>query len=194
MLSVAKLAVGQERYYSQEAGERVDVAASVGDGREDYYLDPSEARGSWLGSGAAQLRLAGEVDADQLRRLFAGQHPTSGLDLRGDGRRVTVAAFDLTFSAPKSVSVVFGLSTPQVRDAVRVAHERAVREAFSYLERSAAAVRRGPAGVEVEAVDGFVAAAFRHRSSRAGDPQLHTHVLVANAARGRDGRWTALDG
>src|SRR4051794_23194945 len=76
MLSVAKLAVGQERYYLEAAGDRVDAAESVAEGREDYYLDPSEARGRWAGAGAAQLGLAGDVSAEQLRRLLAGAHPT----------------------------------------------------------------------------------------------------------------------
>ena len=95
---------------------------------------------------------------------------------------------------PKSVSVLFGLGGPQLRDLVRKAHDVAALEAFRYLERSAAAVRRGHAGAVVEEASGFVAAAFRHRTSRAGDPQLHTHVLVANLGRGLDGRWSALDG
>ena len=71
---------------------------------------------------------------------------------------------------------------------------QAVREALGYMERSAAAVRRGAGGARVEEAGGFVAAAFRHRTSRAGDPQLHTHVLVANLGRGPTGdgrRWTA---
>src|SRR4051812_19927761 len=102
MLSVAKLAVGQERYYLEAAGDRVDAAESVGEGREDYYLDPSEARGRWVGGGAAQLGLAGAVGAEQLRRLLAGVHPTKVLALRAGGAPLKVAAFDATFSAPKS--------------------------------------------------------------------------------------------
>jgi conjugative relaxase-like TrwC/TraI family protein len=105
-----------------------------------------------------------------------------------------VSAFDVTFSAPKSVSVLFGTADPEVREAVRAAHDAAVAEAVGYLEWAAAAVRRGHNGAVVEQVEGFVAAAFRHRSSRAGDPQLHTHVVIANLGRGSDGRWTALDG
>ncbi len=69
-----------------------------------------------------------------------------------------------------------------------------MREAVGYLERSAAAVRRGHGGLRVERADGLLAAGFRHRTSRVWDPQLHTHVLVANLGRGPDGRWSALDG
>ena len=77
---------------------------------------------------------------------------------------------------------------------MRVAHDRAVREAIGYLERTAAAVGRGSGSAIVEEASGLIAAGFRHRTSRAGDPQLHTHVLVANLGRGVDRRWSALDG
>ena len=126
--------------------------------------------------------------------MLAGCDPRDGSPLRDGRGGVRVSGFDLTFSAPKSVSVLFGVGDDELRSSVRAAHDRAVREALGYLERSAAAVRRGPAGAVVEPVAGFVAAGFRHRTSRAGDPQLHTHLLVANVARGSDGRWSALDG
>ena len=91
--------------------------------------------------------------------------------------------------------MLFGVGDQRAARARSVrAHDRAAREAVGYLERSAAAVRRGHGGAMVEAASGLVAAAFRHRTSRAGDPQLHTHVLVANLGRGPDGRWSALDG
>jgi conjugative relaxase-like TrwC/TraI family protein len=172
----------------------VDVVQSVGDGVEDYYLGPVEARGRWMGGAARELRLRGEVDADGLRRVLEGVDPRNGAELRTSTSRARVAGFDLTFSAPKSVSVVFGLGDDDLRARVRDAHDVAVREAVGHLERWAAAVRRGHGGVMVEQASGLVAAAFRHRTSRAGDPQLHTHVLVANLGRGIDGRWSALDG
>ena len=102
--------------------------------------------------------------------------------------------FDLTFSAPKSVSVLFGIGDDELRAVLRDAHDGAVIDALGYLEREAAVTRRGPGGVHAIAGNGFVAAAFRHRTSRAGDPQLHTHVLVANLTLGADGRWSTLDG
>src|SRR4051794_16202274 len=194
MISIGKLSAGQERYYLDQAGARVDAAASIGDGAEDYYLDPAEARGEWLGRGARQLGLSGDVGADELRRVLASEHPTRPLRLRRPSPRATLAAFDMTFSAPKSVSVLFGLGDERMATAVRAAHAAAVQDAFAYLERTAAAVRRGHNGVIVLPAEGFIAAAFRHRSSRAGDPQLHTHVVVANVARGADGHWSALDG
>ena len=130
----------------------------------------------------------------RLRRVLDGLDPRDGAELRTSTSRARVAGFDLTFSAPKSVSVLFGLGDEELRARVREAHDVAVREAVGHLERSAAAVRRGHGGAIVEEASGLVAAAFRHRTSRAGDPQLHTHVLVANLGRGVDGRWSALDG
>jgi conjugative relaxase-like TrwC/TraI family protein len=194
VLSIGKLAAGQARYYLDQAEARVDVVQSVGDGIEDYYGGGADARGEWLGAAARMLGLGGGVNGEELRRVLAGRDPRSGETLRRARGGTTVAGYDLTFSAPKSVSVVFGMAEPAVGATVRRAHERAVREAVGYLERSAAAVRRGSGGAVVHEAGGVVAAAFRHRTSRMGDPQLHTHVLVANLGRGPDGRWSALDG
>src|SRR4051794_11194226 len=110
---------------------------------------------------------------------------------RGGSR---VPGFDLTFRPPKSVSVLFGLAGSEISGEVRDAHEAAVESALDCMERLAAVGRRGHGGIESVPGNGFLAAAFRHRTSRAGDPQLHTHVLVANITRGPDERWTALDG
>jgi conjugative relaxase-like TrwC/TraI family protein len=183
----------QAKYYLDQAEVRIDVVQSVGNGVEDYYTRPGEARGRWLGAAAGELGLDGEVRA-QLRRVLEGLDPRDGSEVRASSSRARVAGFDLTFSAPKSVSVFFGLSDEQLRASVRAAHDVAVREAVGHLERMAAAVRRGHGGAVVEESSGFVAAAFRHRTSRAGDPQFHTHVLVANLGRGLDGRWSTLDG
>jgi conjugative relaxase-like TrwC/TraI family protein len=100
----------------------------------------------------------------------------------------------LTLSAPKSVSVLYGIAGDDVRGAIRDAHDQAVREALAYVEREAGVTRRGAGGAAVIAGCGLIGAAFRHRTSRAGDPQLHTHVLVANLVLGADGRWGTLDG
>jgi conjugative relaxase-like TrwC/TraI family protein len=159
-LSIGKLAAGQAQYYLDQAEGRVDVIASVGDGIEDYYESGAEARGEWLGAARRSLGLAGGVDGEALRRVLHGDDPRSGEPLRDSRVRTKVAGFDLTFSAPKSVSVVFGVGDSDVSSAVRQAHERAVGEAFGYLERSAAAVRRGRGGAVVHDADGLVAAAF----------------------------------
>jgi conjugative relaxase-like TrwC/TraI family protein len=190
MVSVGKLSAGQARYYLDQAGEPVSAAGALTSGAEDYYLGGPEAAGRWIGRGGRELGLAGHVGDTELQRLLAGQSPT-GATLRTRG---SVAGFDVTFSAPKSVSVLFGIGDPSTQAAVRDAHERAVIAAFGYFERSTAFARRGAGGAQVIPGDGLVAAAFLHRTSRAGDPQLHTHVVVANLVRGADGAWSALDG
>jgi conjugative relaxase-like TrwC/TraI family protein len=194
VLSINKLTSGHARYYVDQAGDRVDAAESIGDGAEEYYAGSStEARGSWFGAGARELGLQGEVGGEQLRRVLDGLDADGGL-LRDSSSPVKVAGYDLTFSAPKSVSVLFGLGKPEVRDAVRRAHDRAVIAAMGHVERTAAAVRRGHGGLIVEPASGLVVGLFRHRTSRVGDPQLHTHAVVANLGRGPDGRWSTLDG
>ena len=141
-----------------------------------------------------RLGLEGSVDPDHLRQVLAGVSPSGEILTAGrvdEAKRV--AGFDLTWSAPKSVSLLFGLSEPATSAIVRGVHEDAVDQALGYLERHALSVRRGAGGQTGVGAEGLVAAAFTHRTSRAGDPQLHTHVLVANVAKGVDGVWSAPD-
>ena len=102
--------------------------------------------------------------------------------------------FDLTFSAPKGVSLLGLLAEPATAKEVIAAHSSAVAQALGYLERDATFVRRGHAGVRKEPGQGLIGAGFMHVTSRLGDPQLHTHVLVANLVQGADGNWSAPDG
>ncbi len=102
--------------------------------------------------------------------------------------------FDLMFSVPKSASVLFGTGDDRVQRAVLEAQQNAVAAGMSYLERHACRTRMGAGGHEIVQGAGFVGAAFDHRTSRAGDPQIHTHVLVSNATRRADGLWGTLDG
>jgi hypothetical protein len=112
------------------------------------------------------------------------------------GKRVNerVQAFDHCFSSPKSVSLLAAGGGPQVRRLLADGRSEALTVAIGYLARHGLGVRRDHNGTDRhQAVGGLVAVAFEHRMSRAGDPNLHTHVLVQNAAQGPDGRWTALD-
>ena len=182
MLSIGKLAAGQQQYYLDA------VAAGV----EDYYAGRGEVPGRWLGGGSAELALAGPVEPVDLHAVLSGLDPRT-LERLARGNR-KLPGFDLTFSAPKSVSLVWALGSADVAAEVVAAHEAAVDATVGWLEQVACAGRRGRDGLRKVATSGFVAAGFRHRTSRAGDPQLHTHVLVANMAKGTDGRWGALDG
>ena len=137
------------------------------------------------GRGGEALGLVGVVDEEGFMALMEGRDPGTGERLRRVGGRSKVAAFDLTFSAPKSVSVLFAVGDRVLAGALVEAHESAVDAALGYLEREACRVRRGRGGVRREAGEGFVAAAYRHRMSRAEDPQLHTHVVAANMAQRR---------
>ena len=147
-----------------------------------------------MGDAAAELGLSGEVEADQLTAMLTGNNPADGqpLGLRAVGGRGPVPGFDLTFSAPKSVSLLWGLGGPIAGVEVKAAHKAAVDAALGYLQQEACWTRRGANGAQFVKGNGYLAAAFEHRSSRNGDPQLHTHVLVANATKGPDGRWTRL--
>ena len=111
------------------------------------------------------------------------------------GKRIDarVASFDLSFSDPKSVSLLAAGSSPEVRAEVQAARHAAIRKVLGWLEQEAVGVRRGHNGVDRFRGSGITAAAFDHRTSREGDPQWHTHVLVQNATLGPDGRWSALD-
>jgi len=184
MLNIGKLLQGQADYY-------LDAVARS---QEEYYTGSGEAAGYWLGEAAQQLGLAGEVTEEGLHRLLAGAHPITAQRLGSPPRSHRVAGFDLTFRAPKSVSLLYGLGGFQTASQVRAAHEEAIAQALEYLERHAAVVSRGHARERQERAAGLIAAAYQHRTSRAGDPLLHTHVLVANLGQGSDGRWTALDG
>jgi conjugative relaxase-like TrwC/TraI family protein len=184
MLSIGKLGVGQENYYLEKVAERA----------EDYYSGEGEAEGYWLGDAAEDLGLHGKIDGAQLTAMLTGNNPADGelLGLRYVPGRGPVPGFDLTFSAPKSVSLTWALGGHPAAIEVAAAHRASVAAAIDYMQRSACLTRRGHAGHEFVQGSGFLAAAYTHRSSRAGDPQLHTHVLIANATQGPDGRWTRL--
>src|SRR5918995_5624865 len=184
MVTIGKLGKGQEVYYLD----------SVAGGADDYYSGEGEAPGRWTGSGAAELGLEGQVERKQLGAVLSARDPRTGATLPRVLRRDRVPGFDVTFSAPKSISVVWATADEQTAALIRDAHERSVDAALGFLEREAAYTRLGTDGHTAARGSGFVAASFRHRMSRAGDPQLHTHVLVANLIKTEDGEWRSLDG
>ena len=187
MLSWAKIGTASWRYYTDSVACRAT----------EYYLGVGEAPGRWHGRGLAELGLqAGAVVTEQqLEALFArGLHPGTGDRLGRAWRTDGVTGYDLTFSAPKSVSALWALGNDDVAAAAMAAHRAAVRAGLAYLDTHAGLSRRGTNGVEQIATQGLAAACFDHRTSRAGDPQLHTHALVLNKVRCVDGVWRTLDG
>ena len=104
-----------------------------------------------------------------------------------------VAGFDCTFTAPKSASTLWAVADETTQYAVLSAHRAAVEEAVSFLERTALFTRTGTAGCKQRPTRGLLAAAFDHWDTRSGDPNLHTHVVVANKVQGQDGIWRSVD-
>jgi conjugative relaxase-like TrwC/TraI family protein len=188
MMGLAKMAPDGWAYYARE------IAAGV----EDYFVGHGEETGHWIGLGAETLGVSGDADTESLSRLFGhGFHPLTGASLgRPFGAdKDTVAGYALSFSPPKSVSILWALAGEDVSDAVRGGHDAAVEAALVFLQDHAAFCRRGHSGLVQERTLGYVAALFVHRTSRAGDPQLHSHVLVANKVQAAsDGRWLSIDG
>ena len=125
MLNIAKLVRDQADYY-------LDAVACS---QEEYYPGAGEAPGYWLGQAAEQLGLGGTVTEDGLHRMLNGAHPLTGERLGAPPRGIRVAGYDLTFRAPKSVSLLYGLGGHEVAGQVRQAHEQAIGEALGYLER-----------------------------------------------------------
>jgi conjugative relaxase-like TrwC/TraI family protein len=169
------------------------VLRQVAGGLEDYYLGSGEAPGVWSGCLAGQLGLAGVVEADMLRQLIDRRHPASG-DALGEGKQPTVRAIDATFSAPKSASLLWAFAGPEAASVVSICHVEAVEAALGFVESNAAVTRRQVGGTRVRArASGWAAATFVHRTSRAGDPQIHTHAVIPNVVQREDGQWVAID-
>jgi conjugative relaxase-like TrwC/TraI family protein len=171
------------------------LLGSVALGVEEYYVGEGEAPGVWAGRWAAALGLEGMVEADDLRALLDGRHPLTGEDLTVGLRERTLRAIDLTFSAPKTASLLWALGSEEIAATVMAAHREAVATALGFLEARASVTRRQVAGVRtLVATDGLAVAGFVHRTSREGDPQLHSHCLAVNlTCRTGDGRVVALD-
>jgi conjugative relaxase-like TrwC/TraI family protein len=187
MLSTAKIRTGSWRYYANQ----------VGHGACEYFLGVGEAPGRWYGRGLEPLGLTarGEVREWQLEATFGrAMHPTERSRLGRAWRADGVTGYDLCFSAPKSVSTLWALGGADIGIAVQAAHTAAVRAGLDYLDTHAAFSRVGRNGHTQVATDGLAAAVFDHRTSRAGDPQLHTHALVLNKLQCPDGEWRSVDG
>ncbi|MGI8984457.1 MAG: MobF family relaxase [Acidimicrobiales bacterium] len=171
------------------------VISSVALGIDEYYAGVGEAPGVWAGRFAPEVGLVGLVDADDLRAVVAGHHPATGVNLLAGRPKRKVNVFDATFSAPKGVSVLWALGADHTAGIVTRCHTDAVATALSFLEDKAAVARQQSKGVRRRVpTTGFAVATFAHRTSREGDPQLHSHCLIANVVRRLDGSHVAFDG
>lgn len=159
---------------------------------EDYYHAGGEPPGLWTGSAAKGLGLSDQVDKELFLKLCDGFSQDGQALTQNAGEDNHRAGYDLTFSAPKSVSVLWSQADPLTRLEIQRAQLAAVKEALSYLEDVAAVTRRGKAGIEQEGCS-LLIATFEHGTSRAQDPQLHTHAVVLNIAFREDGTTGTLE-
>ncbi|MGA7806068.1 MobF family relaxase [Bradyrhizobium sp.] len=162
--------------------------------RDDYYSRDGEPPGRWAGRGAERLSLVGPVTHTEFDAALQGIDPKTGERLAqvgGRGREHS-AGWDMTFSAPKSVSVLWALSEGPDREGIEQAHRSAVLAATAPLEATAGWARRGRGGATRERTAGLLMAQFDHHTSRESDPQLHTHAFIFNLAPRRDGSWGAI--
>lgn len=215
-MSIRRMTLGAGYRYLMSSVARMDQAGLAG-GLQAYYAANGTPPGRFLGAGLTGLSDGEGVTAGSLvteealwRMLGMLQDPSTGwqlgqappaqrgpfIDHQGRLRKPpqTVAGFDLTFSAPKSVSTAWALADDPTRARIYGAHRRALEAVIAYGEGQVFATRTGKAGVVQEDVRGVVATAFDHWDSRAGDPQLHTHVVVLNRVQAvSDGGWRTLD-
>lgn len=209
-MSIRRMSLGEGYRYLLSSVARGDGAPFAASGLTRYYAESGTPPGWFLGAGLAGLADGfGVADGSPVseehlfRMLGMLQDPATGKPLgRAPARVATavdgstrrpVAGFDLTFSVPKSVSVMWALADADTQRAIYDAHVAALRFTLAHAERMVFATRSGTGGVLQEDVRGIVAAAFDHWDSRSGDPQLHTHVAVLNRVQNADGAWKTLD-
>ncbi|WLQ05680.1 MobF family relaxase [Arthrobacter oryzae] len=209
-MSIARLSAQSGLKYLFKTTMMDDLTITPADATT-YYMKAGTPQGRWLGSGLRGInRTTGDVvtEPDAKAIFDHATHPDSGATLgrphgqptimqNSQGRTATrhaVVGFDLTFSVPKSVSVLWALSPRTLQDQILETHHQAVKATLEWLETYVIHTRAGRNGVAHLGTRGAIAAAFDHWESRAGDPQLHTHMVIANRIqRITDGAWVTLD-
>ena len=174
-----------------------------------YYADGGEHSGVWVSGGGWSMTAGTAVTVDTLKAALSYVDPGTGERL---GRRYTpggtyrdplgvarlrrpTSAFDLTYSVPKSISASWAVADPATRRELQAAYDVSLGAVVDYVQANAVASRKGVNGVErIDVPDGAAIARFDHYTSRAGDPQMHTHLLVMNRVLCSDGEWRTLDG
>ncbi|HEY5148879.1 MAG TPA: MobF family relaxase, partial [Mycobacterium sp.] len=190
------------------AAARLGSPFPIYDGPVEWHERLAEAYGEWnVERGLPERARIPEEDrarirTDLARVVFVEQHhrePDTEQELTGFLRRVSrparsaVAGFDLTFSPVKSASTLWAVAPREISERIEAAPHAAVTATVGWLEREVGYTRVGTGGPAQVDTRGLVMARFTHRDSRAGDPDLHTHVAVSNKVQTLDGRWLALD-
>lgn len=158
---------------------------------DDFVSEGVLSPSYWQGKGAVALGLSGEVDREQFRGLLEGQIAGQQLGTVRDGIREHRPGWDITLSAPKSVSVMAEVAGDR---RLITAHRQAVQVALNHVEQHMAVTRLREGGqIARETTGNLVIASFQHGTSRARDPQLHTHNVVMNATQYEDGAWRSLE-
>ncbi|WP_284990643.1 MobF family relaxase [Arthrobacter sp. efr-133-TYG-120] len=209
-MSIAKLSAQSGLKYLFKTTMMDDLAVAPIDATT-YYMKAGTPQGRWMGSGLSGInRASGDLVTETDAKALYDQavHPDTGAHLgrtygqpavaespQGQpAKRRAVVGFDLTFSVPKSVSVLWALSPRAVQNQILETHHEAVASTLKWLEANVIHTRAGRNGVARIGTKGAIAAAFDHWESRAGDPQLHTHLVIANRVqRANDGAWVTLD-
>jgi len=213
-VTINKMSAGKGYEYLLRTVAAGDGDRSLSTPLTRYYTEAGTPPGRWMGSGVDSLettiQAGDEVTEEQLKLLIGqGAHPTTGEPLgrryrtydqpQLGKRRHAVAGYDLTFSIPKSASVLWGVADGGTQALIAEAHHAAVAHVLDFLEREIVATRvgaKGPKGAVAQVeVSGVLAVGFEHYDSRANDPHLHTHVVISNKVETvRDGKWRAIDG
>jgi conjugative relaxase-like TrwC/TraI family protein len=187
VLSVGTVSAGnaaQREYHERQLAEA----------RDDYYRESEGPPGVWVGAFTARLGVEGEVSLEQFRRLLDGRHPDTGESFSDSmGRRKTVA-FDLAFSAPKSVSLLRMAADEHTSKTIDLTHDRAVRAALAYIEAEGWKGRELRDGERITTDGtGVIGVLYRHETTRNADPQLHSHAVLANLVDDGGGRVRAIN-
>ena len=208
-VSIARITAQSGVKYLLKTTMSDDVSLTSSDAAS-YYMQTGTPLGRWLGQGLDSISRktldpvsSGDANAvfthaehPETHESFGRQHGQTTMAHRNgeESQRYAIAGFDLTFSVPKSVSTLWALAPQAVQHQVLAAHHEAVNDVLVWLEDAAVQTRVGRGGVAHVGTTGAIAAAFDHWESRSHDPQLHTHVVIANRVqRVTDGAWATLD-
>ena len=171
--------------FTQRVEEEVSRHRRMNDGAEPTTAEMKEIR----------FRVGAQMFRDERGIEPSNAQLAQFIAENSKAHQTAVAGFDLVFTPPKSVSIAWGLGDEQLRRGIESAHERAIQDVIRHLEQNVVMTRRGRNGVrQIETSSGVIGTKFRHWDSRAGDPNLHDHVVIANRVQGVDGQWSSIDG